>query len=115
MRGFVARSRDCCQVQIVGSGSDRRLRFNGRRKGGRRPAGKEWMDFTISGIYIDKKNFTITGFREGGRNPGSESRSSRAFAEACTAYQLWFMRNSMQLEIYAEMISNRLRIGTIEM
>ena len=95
MGGFVARLRDCCQVQIVGSGSDRCLRFNGRSKGGGGPAGKEWMDFTVSGIYIDKKNFAITGFRECGRNPGSESRGSRAFAKACYAYQLWFMGNSM--------------------
>src|SRR2546423_9488602 len=95
----VAGSRDCCQVKIVGSGSDRRLRFNGRSKGGRRPAGKEWMDFTISGIYIDKKDFTIPGFRERGSHPGSESRSSRPFAEAGNAYQLWFMGNSVEFEI----------------
>ena len=53
------------------------------------------MNFTISGIYIDEENFTITGFREGGSYPGSESRSSRAFTKASNAYQLWFMGNSM--------------------
>src|SRR4030095_7382253 len=98
MSGFVPGSRDCCQVKIIGSGSDRCLGFNGRSERGSRAAGKEWMNFTIGSIYIDEENFTITGFREGGRYPGSESRSSRAFAKASNAYQLWFMGNSMQLE-----------------
>ena len=91
MGGFVARLRDCCQVEIVGSGSDRRLRFNGRSKGSRRPTGKKWMNFTIGGIYIDKKNFTITGFREGGSDPGSESRGSRPSPKPVTPtnFGLW--------------------------
>src|SRR5438067_5505972 len=95
MRGFVPGSVDCCQVKIIGSGSDRRLRFNGRSERGSRAAGKEWMNFTIGSIHIDKKNLTITGFREGGSNAGSESRSSRAFAKAGNADQLRFMSNSM--------------------
>ena len=99
MGGFIARSRDCCQVQILGSRSDRRLRFDSGSKGSGRSTGKEWMHFTISGIDIDKENFTISGFREGGSYAGSESRSPRPFAETSNAYQLWFVGNSMQLEV----------------
>src|SRR5947208_11525958 len=73
MGGFVARSVDCCEVKIIGRGSDRRLGFNGRSERGSGAAGKEWMNLAISGIYIDEKNFTITGFRKCGSYTGSES------------------------------------------
>src|SRR5207248_9839558 len=99
MGGVVTRSRDCCQVQIIGSGSDRRLRFNSRSKGGSRPVGKEWMNITVGSIYIDEENFTITGFREGGSYTGSESRSSRAFAKASNILHLCCMGYYMQLEL----------------
>src|SRR5438874_5500762 len=71
MGGFVPGSVDCCEVKIIGRGSNRRLRFDSGSERGSRAAGKEWMDFTIGSIYIDEENFTITGFREGGRYAGS--------------------------------------------
>ena len=95
MRGFAAGLRDRCQVKIIGSRGDGRLRFNSRSESGRRPAGKEWMNFTVGSVYINKKNFTITGFRKSGSDAGGESRSSDTFPKASHTHQLWFMGNSM--------------------